>query len=133
MLFRSDSLLETTVDHPQSGIFDDAVKSFNERADMFRKKLVMSEPEHLNQLVDFTARVWRRPLSETEESELRNLYGQLRELALSHEEAFRLSLARVFVASPFLYRLEEPPDGTRAAAVTDRELASRLKIGRAHV
>jgi hypothetical protein len=121
-----DSLLETTVDHPQSGIFDDAVKSFNERADMFRKKLVMSEPEHLNQLVDFTARVWRRPLSETEKSELRNLYGQLRELTLSHEEAFRLSLARVFVASPFLYRLEEPPDGTRAAAVTDRELASRL-------
>jgi hypothetical protein len=121
-----DSLLETTIDHPQSGIFDDAVKSFNERADMFRKKLVMSEPEHVNQLVDFTARVWRRPLSEMEEVELRNLYGQLRELELSHEEAFRLSLARVFVASPFLYRLEEPPDGTKAAAVTDRELASRL-------
>ena len=78
------------------------------------------------QLVDFTARVWRRPISETEESELRNLYGRLRELSLPHEEAFRLSLARVFVASPFLYRLEEPPDGTEAAAVTDRELASRL-------
>jgi hypothetical protein len=121
-----DSLLETTVDHPQSGIFDDAVKSFNERADMFQEKLVLSEPKHVSQLVDFTARVWRRPLSKTEESELRNLYGQLRELELSHEEAFRLSLARVFVASPFLYRLEEPPDGTRAAAVSDRELASRL-------
>ena len=121
-----DSLLETTIDHPQTGIFDDAIKSFNERADMFRKQLVMSEPQHVDQLIDFTARVWRRPISETEESELRNLYGQLRELALSHEEAFRLSLARVFVASPFLYRLEEPPDGTKAAAVTDRELASRL-------
>ena len=121
-----DSLLETTIDHPQTGIFDDAVKSFNERADMFRNQLVMSEPQHVDQLIDFTARAWRRPLSEMEESELRNLYGQLRELALSHEEAFRLSLARVFVASPFLYRLEEPPEGTRAAAVTDQELASRL-------
>ena len=35
-----DSLLETTIDHPQAGIFDDAVKSFNERADAFRKKVV---------------------------------------------------------------------------------------------
>lgn len=121
-----DSLLETTIDHPQTGIFDDAVKSFNERADMFRKKLVLSEPQHVNQLIYFTARVWRRPLSETEESELRNLYRGLRELELSHEEAFRLLLTRVFVASPFLYRLEEPPAGTEAAPVTDRELASRL-------
>ena len=77
-----DSLLETTVDHPQTGIFDDAVKSFNERAELFQKQLVMSEPGHLDQLVDFAARVWRRPLLEIEESELRNLYGQLRELAL---------------------------------------------------
>jgi len=121
-----DSLLETTIDHPQTGIFDDAVESFNQRADMFREQLIMSEPQHVDQLIDFTARVWRRPISETEESELRNLYRQLRELALSHEEAFRLLLARVFVASPFLYRLEEPPDGTKAAAVTDWELASRL-------
>ena len=121
-----DSLLETTVDHPQTGIFDDAIRSFNERAEEFRNQLVMSESRHLDQLIDFTARAWRRPVSETEESELRNLYGQLRQLALSHEEAFRLSLARVFVASPFLYRLEEPPEGTKAAVVTDWELASRL-------
>ena len=121
-----DSLLETTIDHPQTGIFDDAVKSFNERADVFRKKLVASEPQHVDALVDFTARVWRRPISETEEGELRNLYARLRELSLSHPQAFRLSLARVFVASPFLYRLEEPPDGTEAAPVTDGELASRL-------
>ena len=121
-----DSLLETTIDHPQAGIFDDAVKSFNARADAFRKKLVASESKHIDALVDFTARVWRRPLVETEERELRDLYDSLRALSLSHEEAFRLSLARVFVASPFLYRLEAPPDGTEPAAVADRELASRL-------
>ena len=57
---------------------------------------------------------------------MRNLYGRLRELSLSHTEAFRLSLARIFVASPFLYRLEVPPEGTDPAPVTDRELASRL-------
>ena len=121
-----DSLLETTIDHPQAGIFDDAVKSFNARADAFRKTLVASEGIHVDALVDFTARVWRRPLAKTDEADLRNLYGRLRQLSLSHEEAFRLSLARVFVASPFLYRLEVPPEGTDPAPVTDRELASRL-------
>ncbi len=121
-----DSLLETTIDHPQAGIFDDAVKSFNERADTFRKKLVASEPTHLDALVAFTSRVWRRPLSETEETELRGLYRRLRELELPHEDALRLTLARVFVASPFLYRLEEAPEGAAAAPVSDYELASRL-------
>lgn len=121
-----DSLLETTIDHPQAGIFDNAVKSFNARADAFRKKLVASERLHVDALVEFTSQVWRRPLTKIEETDLRNLYGKLRELSLSHEEAFRLSLARIFVASPFLYRLEVPPEGADPAPVTDRELASRL-------
>jgi hypothetical protein len=121
-----DSLLETTIDHPQAGIFGDAVKPFNKRADAFRKKLVKSEVKHVDELVDFTARAWRRPISKTEERELRELYRRLRDLELPHEKAFRLTLARVFVASPFLYRLEEPPEAAAAAAVSDLELASRL-------
>ena len=120
------SLVETTTDHPQAGIFDDAVKPFNARAAEFRKKLVASEAVHLTALVNFTSKAWRRPVSETEESELRELYRRLRELALSHEEAFRLTIARVFVASPFLYRLEEAAGGTEAMPVSDWELASRL-------
>ena len=38
----------------------------------------------------------------------------------------RLTLARVFVASPFLYRLEEAPDLSKPAPVSGHELASRL-------
>ena len=121
-----DSLLETTIDHPQSGVFDDAVKSFNERADAFRKKLVKSEAKHLDALVAFTSRVWRRPLAEAERAELRGLYRRLRDLELPHEEAFCLTLARDFVASPFLYRLEVAPDGSEPAPVADLKLASRL-------
>ena len=123
-----DSLLETTIDHPQAGIFDDAVKSFNERADAFRKKLVKSEPKHIDALVAFTARVWRRPISEKEEVELRELYRRLHELELPHEDAFRLTLARVLIASPFLYRLEEAPAETAKALVSNWELASRLSF-----
>ncbi len=121
-----DSLLETTIDHPQTGIFDDAVEKFNERAEAFRKQLVQSEVKHLDALVDFARRAWRRPISETEELELRELYGRFRTLELAHEDAFRLTLARVFVASPFLYRLEEAAHAVEPAVVTDYELASRL-------
>ena len=121
-----DSLLETTIDHPQAGIFDDAVKSFNERAEAFRKKVLASEPKHLDALVAFTSKVWRRPLSEAEQAELRGLYRRLRELELPHTEAFRLTLARIFVAAPFLYRLEVPANSSEPAPVADLELASRL-------
>ena len=121
-----ESLVETTIDHPQAGIFDDAVKPFNARAAAFRKKLVASEKVHLDALVDFTSRAWRRPVSQTEDAELRELYRRLRKLQLPHEEAFRLTLARVLVASPFLYRLEEAPEDAEPAPVSDHELANRL-------
>ncbi len=121
-----DSLVETTRDHPQDGTFDEAVEPFHARADAFRKRLVELEPKHLDALVEFTTRAWRRPVSYREESELRDLYRRLRALNLSHEEAFRLTLARIFVASPFLYRLEEAPEGTHHVLVSDWELANRL-------
>ena len=121
-----DSLVETTNDHPQAGIFDDAVESFNVRAATFRGKLVASETTHLDALVAFASRAWRRPLLKIEKHELQELYQSLRELNMSHDEAFRLTLARVFVASSFLYRLEEAPNGTDAAPVSNTELASRL-------
>jgi len=121
-----DSLLETTIDHPQEGIFDALDKPFNERADAFRKILVQTESIHLDALVEFTARAWRRPIANQEETQLRGVYGRLRELELPHEKAFRLTLAHVFIASPFLFRLEAAPAGTLAAPVSDWELASRL-------
>ena len=121
-----DSLLETTIDHPQTGIFDDTVEAVNERATAFREQLVNSEVQHLDALVEFAARAWRRPISDREKEELRELYRQLRTLELPHEEAFRLTLARVFMAAPFLYRLEQAPEAAEPGAVTDYELASRL-------
>ncbi|MEO2031729.1 MAG: DUF1592 domain-containing protein [Planctomycetaceae bacterium] len=121
-----DSLLETTIDHPQAGVFDSAVKSINERADAFRQELQESEAKHILAMIEFAARAWRRPITNMEETELRTLYRRLRDLELPHEEAFRLTLSRVFVASPFLYRLEVAPAGPASAAVSDWELASRL-------
>lgn len=121
-----DSLLETTIDHPQAGVFEDAVKPFNARATAFRKTLKQSEQKHLDALAAFVSRAWRRPFSAVQRQELTELYRRLRGLDLPHEEAFRLTLARVFVASPFLYRLEEAPEGAEAATISHFELATRL-------
>ena len=99
---------------------------FDRRAAAFKKELIAHEPTQVDALVDFAARVYRRPLTGVEADELRGLYRRLREQELSHDEAFRLTLARVFVAPAFLYRLEEAPAATAAAAVSDWELASRL-------
>ena len=101
-------------------------KPFKKRATEFRKELIDAESKHVDALVDFAARAYRRPLTGEETNELRGLYHRLRKQELPHDEAFRLTLARVFVASPFLYRLEKAPAGTVPAAVSDWELASRL-------
>ena len=98
---------------------------FNREAAAFRQELVNADPRQLAALVDFADRAYRRPLTDPEVEELHGLYRRLRQQELSHDEAFRLTLARVFVASPFLYRLEKaPPQAT--AEVSDWELASRL-------
>ncbi len=101
-------------------------KPINDRADLFRKRLVATEPIHLDAVLEIANEAWRRPLVETERQELRNLYQQLRENELAHDEAIRLVLARVFTSPSFLYKLEQPAAGEKSAPVDDLELATRL-------
>lgn len=97
-----------------------------ERAANFRQALIDAEPVQVEALIQFASKVYRRPLAEDEQLELRALYHELRMEELSHEEAFRLTLSRLFVAPAFLYRLEFAPSGTDPSAVSDWELATRL-------
>ena len=97
-----------------------------EHAAAFSKELIADEPAQVDAVVDFAAQAYRRPLTDVEADELRGLYRRLREQEIPHDEAFRLTLARVFVSPAFLYRLEEAPAGSSSAAVSDWELASRL-------
>src|SRR5205814_1340312 len=98
----------------------------NDRADAFRQLLIDSEPKQLAALFDFAAGAFRRPLTHVETAELHGLYGRLREQEIPHEEALKLTLARVLVSPAFLYRVEKPGPGANASPVTDWELASRL-------
>ena len=95
-------------------------------AEDFRKKLADTEPRHLEAVLEFANRAFRRPLRDRETAELRSLYGKFRAEELPHEAAIRLLLARVLVAPAFLYRSESPRPGPAQAPLTDHELASRL-------
>jgi len=92
----------------------------------FREALVAAEPRQLEAVLEFAAKAWRRPLAHAESENLRSLYLKLREEKLEHEDAIRLTLARVLTAPAFLYKLEKPGAGEKAVAVSDFEMATRL-------
>lgn len=95
-------------------------------AEAFKKQQLDAEPRHVQAVLDFAAQAWRRPLSETEQSELHALYQKLRQQELPHTTAVRMLLARVLVTPAFLYRGEKAAPGPKAAPVNDWELATRL-------
>ncbi len=101
-------------------------KPINDRADAFRQRLVDTEPAHVKAVVEFADLACRRRLTDAEQQNLRDLYQQLRNSGIPHEEAIRLTLARVLTSPAFLYRLEQPAPGEKAAPVSNAELANRL-------
>jgi hypothetical protein len=96
------------------------------RAATFRKELAEDEPKQVDALIDFASRAYRQPLAEEKSQRLRALYQRLRDQPMSHNESFRLTLARVLAAPEFLYRLEERRSGAEPQSVSDSEIANRL-------
>jgi hypothetical protein len=121
-----NQLMEYATQDGDPKLFEPFRKPIHERAAAFRKQLIDTEPRHLDAVLDFATRAYRRPLSDDESKQLRGLYRTLRDKGLPHDEAVRLTLARVLVAPAFLYRLEKPAPGADPAPVSDWELASRL-------
>ncbi|MBI3861573.1 MAG: DUF1592 domain-containing protein [Planctomycetia bacterium] len=119
-------LIEYATQDADPKVFEPLRKPYADRAAAFRQSLVDGEPNHLAALLEFAARAFRRPLTPAESTELQILYDRLRGQEIPHEEAVRLTLARVLVAPAFLYRLETPQPSAAATPVNDWELASRL-------
>ncbi len=119
-------LMEYATQDSDPRLFEPFRKPINERATAFKQQLIDTQPQHLEAVLKFAELAYRRPLSDKELEELRGLYRQLRAEKLPHEEALRLTLARVFVSPAFLYRLEKAPEGASAAPISNWELASRL-------
>ena len=106
--------------------FEPLRQPIQDRAAAFREQLVAAEPQHLNAVIEFADRAYRRPITAGEKDELRTLYARLRQQELPHEDAIRLTLARVLVGPAFLYRTERVGPGQQQTPVSDWELASRL-------
>lgn len=121
-----NQLMEYATQDSDPRPFEPLRKPINERAAAFRKRLVDTQPKHLEAVLDFAGRAYRRPLAPKEKDELAGLYHKLRKQELPHDEALRLTLARVLVAPAFLYRLEAPGPGAAPVPVSNWELASRL-------
>jgi hypothetical protein len=119
-------LMEYATQDSDPKLFEPLRKPIQDRAAALRKRLVETKPKHLEAVLEFAARAYRRPLSNKEKDELKTMYQGLLRQPLPHEQAIRLALARVLVSPAFLYRLEKPGPGTEPTPVSDWELASRL-------
>jgi hypothetical protein len=109
-------------------VFEPLQEPYARRAAAFRQRLLDTQPQHLTAVVDFAARAYRRPLTGAEKGDLTRLYQSLRDQELPHEQAIRLTLARVFVSPAFLYLAEHSPPGAKPTPVSHHELASRLSF-----
>ena len=67
----------------------------------------LAEPKHLEALVRFAARAYRRPLAPAEREDLLAYYRVLRtKNELPHEEAIRDSVVSILMSPDFLYRID---------------------------
>ena len=107
-------------------VFEPMREPIKQRAAAFRQRLLDTQPAHLDAVLKFADGAYRRPLTDSEKDELRGLYRKLRAEEISHEQAIRLTLARVLIAPAFLYRAEKPGSRDQPAPVSDWELATRL-------
>jgi len=117
-----------TQDQPKELLdyFESQRGPFRQRAEQFEREFEAAGPRQLEQLFDFAARAYRRPLAQPERDQLLALYQKLRDKQVSHADSFRNVLARVLMSPSFLLHLEQPPPGTQSRPVNDWELASRL-------
>jgi hypothetical protein len=91
-----------------------------------------AEPRHLEALLRFAARAYRRPLTQIQRDDILSYYRELRvKNSLTHEEAMRDSIASLLVSPYFCYRIDlaessgKGPNGA-ARPLSDVALASRL-------
>lgn len=121
-----DQLIQYATQDADPKIFEPLRGPYAERAAAFRASLIAAEPAQLAALFKFAERAYRRPMTAAESQELRSLYANLRKQELPHDDAFRLTLARLFVSPAFLYKAERPAAGAGQGPVSNFELANRL-------
>jgi hypothetical protein len=89
-----------------------------------------SEPKHLDALLDFARRAYRRPLTAAERTDLLAYYREMRaKSGLTHEEAIRDSVVGILMSPDFSYRIDlTPGQVSKTQPLSDAALASRLSF-----
>ena len=96
--------------------------------DALRRGKVIAENSHLEALLVFASRAWRRSLTAEELASILTAYRNDRLTGLQHEPAFRVALSRILSSPWFLYRVEQPAIGPRWQPVSGDEMATRLSF-----
>ena len=85
------------------------------------KARVDAQAKHLEALIKFASRAYRRPLTKAERDDLFGYYRKMRDKdSLSHEEAIRDSVVSVLMSPHFLYRIDLLGASTDAAPTMRR-------------
>lgn len=121
-----DQLWQFATQDADPKAFEPMREPIKQHAAEFRKVLLETQPAHVEAVLRFAEGAYRRPLAADEKDQLRGLYRKLRDQEIPHDQAVRLTMARVLTAPAFLYRAESAPEGARPGPVNDWELATRL-------
>ena len=106
---------------------EDYFTTMSERIRRVEKDRKAAEPRHLDALLKFAERAYRRPLTTSERDELLSFYRHSHEQdGLGHEEAIRDAVASVLLSPHFAYRIDLAPAGKTVQPLSDHALASRL-------
>ena len=117
------------------GASDEAIRAMNDyftsMMETFRRYDSLrtdSHKHHLNELLAFAQRAFRRPLTSDEQSGLLDFYHSLRTSdGLEHADAIRDCVVAILVSPHFCFRVDTPVAGSDATRpLTDLALASRL-------
>jgi len=143
MGMRDKFLLKAAADPKNDPLAPTAINHHFARIDSILRGLEKqrqdAQPLHLQSLVQFASRAYRRPLTKPESDDLLGYYRELRTAKeLSHDDAVRETVVSVLMAPDFLYRLDLQDSGltsSRPAKAAGRvvgrplsslDLASRL-------
>lgn len=103
--------------------FDTASKSIR----WVKQARLAAEPSHLESLLDFAARAYRRPVSPAERDDLLSFYREARQrYGLDHEGAVRETIAMILTSPKFCYRVDLTEGRGGVQPLSDFDLASRL-------
>jgi hypothetical protein len=114
------------------GVVRDYFDRMNGNVRALEQARTAAEPSHLDALLAFAARAYRRPLTKAESDDLLAFYRSLRDQHLSHEVAIRDAVASVLMSPYFCYRVDplSLPQNTGRASASARVSDDALRRDR---